>query len=113
MFYKRAVVYIPGPVAIEACPSFLDGCSAPLCPLADNLADCLWYADEPICQSQKFKPLWARVQRRIAARSKDTGYFTVRMLESIKAVHPSIRGIDPDERGTVDNWLKAREGIKP
>ncbi len=96
---------------IEECPSF-SGCSAPLCPLADNLEYCVWYADEPICPSIKFRQPWVRVQRRIARRTKcnlDVGYFTAKMLGSIKSVSPGIKGISPDFKASEEVWTTARE----
>ena len=95
------------------CSSF-DKCSAPLCPLYGDLAHAVWYPGEEVCRSTLHRTPWIRVQRRIARRCKDTiGYFNVKMLESVKAVHPSIRGINPDEYGTPENWVKGRIGITP
>lgn len=94
---------------IQDCPSFT-GCAAPLCPLADNLKHCIWYPDEAVCPSRLFRTPWVVIQRRIARRAKDTArYFNVRMLESIRAVHPSTKGINPNEKGTPVNWIRARQ----
>jgi len=95
---------------IKDCPSF-SGCSAPLCPLADNLEYCAWYADEPICTSLKFRQPWVRVQRRIARRTKcnvAVGYFTAKMLESITRVTPAIKGINPKFDASEDAWVGGR-----
>lgn len=92
---------------IEDCSSF-NICGAPLCPLYEHLGNCVWYPDEEICRSHD-KPKWAKIQRRIAKRVKDTRrYFTVKMLESIKAVHPSTKGISPDFDATEKAWLANR-----
>lgn len=96
---------------IEECPSF-SGCSAPLCPLADNLEHCVFYADEPICTSRKFRQPWVRIQRRIVRRTKgnaDVGYFTAKMLRSIKAVSSGIRGINPDFKASAEVWATTRK----
>jgi len=95
------------------CPSFT-GCNAPLCPLADNLEHIIWYPDEAVCSSRAFRTPWIVIQRRIARRAKDiTRYFDVKMLGTIQAVHASIKGINPDEHGTTENWARARGGAKP
>jgi len=53
---------------MESCQSFL-GCSAPLCPLDADLALRVWYADEPVCKSQKHgKHRWIKKQRSIQRR---------------------------------------------
>ena len=95
---------------IEDCPSF-PGCSAPLCPLADNLEYCVFYPDEPICTSTKFREPWVKIQRRIARRTKcnaDVGYFTVKMLESITAVTAAIKGINPEFDASERAWVGRR-----
>lgn len=97
-------------IPIEGCPSFT-GCSSPLCPLADNLEYCVFYADEPICTSRKFRQPWVRIQKRIARRTKcnvDAGYFTVKMLQSITRVTPFIKGINPKFDASEENWVGGR-----
>ena len=99
---------------IEDCPSF-SGCTAPLCPLGENLAYAIFYPDEPICTSRKFRQPWVRTQRRIARRTKcnvDLGYFTAEMLGSITAVTSAIKGINPEFNASVDVWVGQRGKVK-
>ena len=100
---------------IEDCPSF-SGCSAPICPLADNVEYCVFYPDEPICTSTKFRQPWVRIQRRIARRTKcnvNVGYFTVKMLESITAVTAAIKGINPEFDASERVWVGRRAKNSP
>jgi len=80
------------------CPKF-EGCSAALCPLADNLRDLIWYPDEDICIARKFQILpWVKKQKTIAkAKAPEDRYFTVEMLGAIKQVRKGIEGVSPDQ----------------
>jgi hypothetical protein len=52
----------------ESCPSF-ESCSAPLCPLDQDLEKRIWYAGEEFCRSRKFgQHRWVRKQRSIQRR---------------------------------------------
>jgi hypothetical protein len=83
---------------------------APLCPLQDaTLKNGIWYGDEPICQSQMFENLpWIKNQKAIAALKlkADDGFFTVRMLNSIKTIDGQIKGADPEDDNAEQNWLQ-------
>jgi len=92
------------------CPGH-ERCESPLCPLHDDLDDCLWYPDEDVCSSRGYTKLhWLKKQKRIKRLklSSNVGYFTAKMLSSIKAVSKSIKGIDPDGRASIDVWLGRR-----
>lgn len=80
------------------CPKFED-CSAPLCPLADNLRHLIWYPDEDICERRGFQILdWIKKQKAIVkVKAPADRYFTVEMLEGIKQVRKGIEGINPDQ----------------
>lgn len=95
---------------INDCPSF-EGCSAPLCPISEELNDCVWYADEAICNARKFTKLhWIRIQKRLKKynASSDVGYFTRQMLDDRKSCskHGATKGINPD--GQI-----AKQGFTP
>jgi hypothetical protein len=94
-----------------ACPSF-DGCEATLCPLDPSCgAGAIWYPDEPVCNAHRMKRLhpWIKIQRRIAKKHCDPNrFFTVRMLESIKDVHGTLKGLDPNGRQSEEAWIQSR-----
>lgn len=96
------------------CPSF-EGCSAPLCPLDQSFPYAVFYADEPICSSLKFRPPFVKIQRRIAKRvcTPEAGYFTVKMLQSMSRVTPQTKGIDPNSRQSEEIWVSGRVGNTP
>jgi hypothetical protein len=86
-------------------------CSAPLCPLADNLKDLVSYPDEEICRARKFQSLpWIKKQKRIAklGLTIDDGFFTVEMLNSIRAITKNLKGADPSDFDSGAKWLKQR-----
>lgn len=80
------------------CPRFED-CSAPLCPLAENLELSIWYSNEHLCSRKVFQNLgWIKRQKAIVkVRAPEDRYFTVEMLEAIKQVRKGIDGISPDQ----------------
>jgi len=59
----------------------------------------LWYANEDICKSYKYrKEHWRKIQARV--KRKDTispvvGYFSLAMLQAIKSVRKDIVGKNP------------------
>jgi hypothetical protein len=78
---------------------YFDGCSAPLCPKDEGVADRAWFADEDICRLSDV-PEWVRRQRTIyrkaAMGGARGGYFTLAMLEHDCRISKGIKGIDPD-----------------
>jgi len=95
-------------VPIEQCPSS-NKCEAPLCPLDEGVNSAVWYADEEICHSLKYRQPWVRKQRRIVKQgvTVDAGYFNVAMLEAIGRVTPKIQGVTPDNV-TIEGTIKVR-----
>ena len=105
----------------SSCPGY-EGCKAPLCPLDESITEARWYSDEVICNNlaMRRQHRWIRVQRRIVKKCGKAGdtYFTMKMLEATRAVHKSLKGVDPDShiRNTPDNptgdpvdaWILAR-----
>jgi len=93
------------------CPSF-DNCNAPLCPLdPSSLDNGVFYADEEVCRGKKFQSLpWIRTQKKIArlGLTIDDGYFSHRMLTSIRVVTKNLKGADPDDFDSEEKWLKER-----
>ena len=87
---------------------------APLCPLQESsIKHGLWYADEPICRAKKFQTSpWIKKQKRIArlGLTTDDGFFTVRMLNSIRetAITRNLKGADPDDSDSESKWLGQR-----
>ena len=83
---------------------------APLCPIQDaTIKNGIWYGDEPICQSEMFANLpWIKKQKAIAALKlkADEGFFTVRMLNSLRKVESGIKGADPADDNAEHNWLE-------
>ncbi len=91
--------------------SIYNDCEAPLCPLSEELNDCVWYADEEVCNSRVSTKLhWVRIQKRIRKYKikVDAGYFTREMLNSIRNVSKGIKGMDPDSRASLSVWLNRR-----
>jgi hypothetical protein len=90
---------------------YFDGCSAPLCPKDEGVADRTWFADEDICRLADV-PEWVKRQRKISRRAAPGGYFTVAMLKHDCRISRGMKGIDPD--GTDEKraageaaWFKA------
>lgn len=104
----------------QDCGSF-DRCDATLCPLGAAvgwLEHAVWFPGEAICIRQGKKPRWVSVQRRIdrvTGGDPSRGYFTVRMLDTLTAVHRSIRGLDvdvKDEATAEDAWCAKRKRLE-
>lgn len=102
----------------EECPKFIDGCSAPLCPVdTDSVEGGIWYSDGEICRRRDFQNLdWIKRQRQIAKLkvTKDK-YFTVPMLQAIKQVRKGIQGINPDQlleetKKAERKWIAEKKG---
>lgn len=75
------------------CPGF-EGCKAPICPLSTKFRKAVWYADEPICASNTYqKEQWRITQQQIAKLRGVKGSFSLARLQSIKQVHPGIKGL--------------------
>jgi hypothetical protein len=90
---------------------YFDGCSAPLCPKDEGIADRTWFADEDICRLAS-TPDWVKRQRKISKRAVMGGYFTLAMLRHDCRISQRMKGIDPDgtdEKRTADEtaWFKA------
>ena len=76
-------------------------CSVPICPL-DHPEKHTWYPFEDICNSAKHGSYtkWIAKQRKIAkktGKSRDTGYFTLAMLNTMSLTQKQLKGIDPDK----------------
>ena len=95
------------------CPNH-EGCAAPLCPLDMNPQH-IWFPNEEICSRADFRMLpWVRMQRKLVRRyiSPD-GFFTVKMLEAITNVHPTLIGADPNAgMNAARQWLRNRRDKK-
>jgi hypothetical protein len=94
---------------------YFDGCSAPLCPKDEGVADRTWFPDEDICRLADV-PGWVKRQRKISKKAALGGYFTVAMLKQDCHVSKGIKGIDPDgtdkERAADEAaWFKAHPVI--
>jgi hypothetical protein len=90
---------------------YFDGCSAPLCPKDEGIADRTWFPDEDICRLADV-PEWVRRQRKVSRKAALGGYFTLAMLKQDCRISKGMKGIDPDgtdkERTTGEvAWFKA------
>lgn len=85
------------------CGSYED-CDASLCPLSEELNDCIWYPDEEVCKSTKFTKLrWVKNQKRLRkyGATASNGYFTKAMLEVMKRCSKMAKGVNPDSRKAI------------
>jgi hypothetical protein len=94
---------------------YFDGCSAPLCPKDEGVADRTWFPDEDICRLADV-PGWVKRQRKISKKAAPDGYFTLAMLKQDCRTSKGIKGIDPDgtdkERAAWEAaWFKAHPVI--
>jgi hypothetical protein len=94
---------------------YFDGCSAPLCPRDEGIADRTWFPDEDMCRL-KDVPGWVKRQRKVSRRAAPDGYFTVAMLNQDCRIPQGMKGIDPDgteeERAACEAaWFKAHAVI--
>jgi hypothetical protein len=90
---------------------YFDGCSAPLCPKDEGIADRTWFPDEDICRLAN-TPDWVKRQRKISKKAAPGGYFTLAMFTHDCRISRGMKGIDPDgtdrERACDEAaWLKA------
>jgi hypothetical protein len=74
---------------------YFDGCSAPLCPKDEGIADRTWFPDEDICRLADV-PEWVKRQRKVSKKAVTGGYFTLAMLEQDCRISKGVKGIDPD-----------------
>jgi hypothetical protein len=96
---------------------YFDGCSAPLCPKDEGIADRTWFPDEDMCRLADV-PDWVKRQRKISRRAAPGGYFTVAMLTHDCRINKRMKGIDPDgtdkERAACEAaWFTAHPVITP
>jgi hypothetical protein len=94
---------------------YFDGCSAPLCPKDEGVADRTWFADEDICRLADV-PAWVKRQRKVSKKAALGGYFTLAMLKQDCRICKGMKGIDPDgtdkERAADEAaWFKAHPVI--
>jgi hypothetical protein len=90
---------------------YFDGCSAPLCPKDEGVADRTWFPDEDICRLADV-PEWVKRQRKVSKKAAMGGYFTLAMLKQDCRICKGMKGIDPDgtdmERAAGEAaWFKA------
>jgi hypothetical protein len=74
---------------------YFDGCSAPLCPKDEGIADRTWFVDEDICRLAG-TPEWVKQQRKVSKKAALGGYFTLAMLKQDCRISKGMKGIDPD-----------------
>ena len=94
---------------------YFDGCSAPLCPKDEGIADRTWFPDEDICRLADV-PEWVKRQRKVSRKAALGGYFTLAMLKQDCRITQGMKGIDPDgtdkERAADEAaWFKAHPVI--
>jgi hypothetical protein len=94
---------------------YFDGCSAPLCPRDEGVADRTWFSDEDICRLRDV-PEWVRRQRKVSRRATPEGYFTMAMLNQGCRIAQGMKGIDPngseEERAACEAaWFKSHPVI--
>ena len=94
------------------CPHF-EGCSAPLCPWDEQLAQRPWFPDEPICELRRTssEPAWMYTQRKIAlAAAGDDTYFVMAVLDGAPPIRHGIAGLNPDRvsrKDQIRRWLQS------
>ena len=90
---------------------YFDGCSAPLCPKDEGVADRTWFPDEDICRLADV-PEWVKRQKKVSRKAAQGGYFTLAMLKQDCRIKEGMKGIDPDgtdEKRAADEaaWFMA------
>lgn len=96
----------------QDCPHWIKGCSAPLCPLENNLEQAVWYPDEDICRSTKHAKgkAWIAKQRKVAKQAERTDqFFNVRTLSRDFVVRKGVLGVDPDSEdieAAIKRWFR-------
>jgi len=94
----------------EKCKSF-DNCSAPMCPLDENVGNYIWYPKENICSNPLHnKNDWIKNQRKYEKRSIE-GYYTLDMLKRSCMITLGTKGLNPDklvseEKEQLKKWFK-------
>jgi hypothetical protein len=94
---------------------YFDGCSAPLCPRDEGIADRTWFPDEDICRLAG-APDWVKRQRRVAKKAAPDSYFTLAMLKQDCRISKNMKGVDPngtdkERAGDEAAWFKAHPAI--
>ena len=95
------------------CPKF-HKCNAPLCPLdPESIQHGIWYPDEDICTKRNMHTPWLKKQKRIKKLLNKNLidpnlFFSVSMLNKIKAVRPGLKGANPDIPNSEKIWLSKR-----
>jgi hypothetical protein len=94
---------------------YFDGCSAPLCPRDEGIADRTWFPDEDICRLSDI-PEWVKRQRKVSRKAALGGYFTLAMLRHDCRISKGTKGIDPngtDKQRAADEaaWFEAHPVI--
>jgi hypothetical protein len=94
---------------------YFDGCSSPLCPKDERVADRIWFPDEDICRLAGV-PAWVKRQRKISKKAALGGCFTLAMLDHDCRIVRGMKGIGPDgtdnERAAGEAaWFKAHPVI--
>jgi hypothetical protein len=94
---------------------YFDGCSAPLCPKDEGVADRTWFPDEDICRLADV-PDWVKQKKKVSRKAAQGGYFTLAMLKQDCRISKGMKGIDPDgtdkERAADEAaWFKAHPVI--
>jgi hypothetical protein len=74
---------------------YFDGCSAPLCPRDEGVAERTWFPDEDICRLADV-PDWVKRQRKVSRKAAMGGYFTLAMLKQDCRIVQGMKGIDPN-----------------
>jgi hypothetical protein len=72
---------------------YFDGCSTPLCPRDEGIANQTWFPDEDICRLLNV-PGWVKRQRKVS--KKAGGYFTLAMFRHDCRIAQGMKGINPD-----------------
>jgi hypothetical protein len=111
---RKAAFFICGKEGRMDCKYF-GGCSAPLCPKDEGIADRTWFPDEDICRLADV-PEWVRRQRKVSRKAARDGYFTAAMLNQDCRICKGLKGLDPDgtDRERADDesaWFKAHPVI--
>jgi hypothetical protein len=94
---------------------YFDGCSAPLGPRDEGVADRTWFPDEDICRLADV-PGWVKRQRKVSRKAALGGYFTLAMLRHDCRISKGMKGIGPDgtdKKRVADEaaWFKAHPVI--
>jgi hypothetical protein len=94
---------------------YFDGCSSPLCPKDEGVADRYWFPDEDMCRLAAV-PEWVKRQRKVSRKAAQGGYFTRAMLKQDCRICKGMKGIDPNgtekERAAEEAaWFKTHPVI--